>query len=90
MAQKLETAILANGYFIARNGYLNSKTTGIGHAQGLLIAAKQSGMDSSKEDTEGVAGTLGEDMMKSLLAIKGPEMQEKLALYKSIEENKHN
>jgi hypothetical protein len=90
MAKKLETAILANGYFIARNGYLNSKTSGIGHAKGLLIAAKQSGMDNSKEDTEGVAGTLGEDMMKSLLTIKGPEMEEKLELYKQIEESKQH
>ena len=86
MAQKLETAIMANAYFLARNGFLGGRNNGIGHAKGLLIAAKQSGMDTNKEDTEGMGGTMGEDMMKSLLSIKGPEMQKKLEMYKSIEE----
>ena len=89
MANKLETAILANGVFLARNpGFLNAKgIVGIGHAKGLLIAAKQSGMDNSKEDTTGI-GILGDAMMDNLLKIKGPEMKEKLDLYKDIEQNK--
>ena len=90
MAKKLETCIMANAYFLSRNGFLNSKSTGIGHAKGLLIAARQSGMDTAGADTEGIGGVLGEQMMQSLLKIKGPEMQEKLELYKAIEESKAN
>ena len=87
MAQKLETAIMANAYFLARNGYLNQKHSGIGHAKGLLIAAKQSGQDNSKEDIEGL-GALGDTMMSELLVVKGDDMRNKLEMYKAIEESK--
>lgn len=87
MAQKLEVAIMANGYFLARNGYLNTKSSGITHAKGILIAAKQGGQGNSMEDTEG-AGILGDAMMDTFLDIKSEEMDNKLELYKEIEMSK--
>lgn len=61
-ASQLEAAIMVNGLFLARNGALNAKTSGINQAKGILIAAKQGGQDTSNTDTEGI-GTLGDTAM---------------------------
>lgn len=85
MAMKLESAIMATGYFLARNGFLSQRNaTGISHAKNLLIAAKQGGQDNTNEDHEGM-GSLGEMAMTALKEIKGPEMEAKLDKYVELE-----
>lgn len=88
MAAKLESEIMRNAYILARNSMLNTRSTGIGNAKGLLIAAKQGGQDSSKEDREGL-GSLGDTAMSELLRIKSPEMEAKLDKYQALEEAKY-
>lgn len=88
MAMKLESAIMATGYFLARNGFLSQRNaTGIAHAKNLLIAAKQGGQDNTNEDHEGM-GSLGEMAMTALREIKGPEMDAKLDKYMQLELDK--
>ena len=80
-ATKLEASIMANGLFLARNGYLNQKNTGLSSAKNILIAAKQSGMESSNSDDSLPSGDF---MWQALQDIKGPEKEHKLEL---IEQN---
>lgn len=84
LAQKLETALMANALYLCRNGFISQKSSGISHAKSLLIAAKQGGQGDTKSDTEG-AGILGDAMMGAFLEIKQPEMDEKLTLYQKEE-----
>lgn len=87
LAQKLETALMANALYLCRNGFISQKSSGISHAKSLLIAAKQGGQSDTKQDTEG-AGILGDAMMTTFLKVKQPEMDSKLSLYQSQELNK--
>lgn len=75
MATRLESLIMANGYFLARN-FLNSKSNGISHARNLLIAAKQGGQGTGDSDLEGV-GSLGAYAMQALKDIKAKEIEQK-------------
>lgn len=77
MATKLESLIMTNGYFLARN-FVNTKSAGIAQARNILIAAKQGGQDSSSIDNEGV-GSLGEMAMTALRDIKHEEIEIKSA-----------
>lgn len=87
IAQKLETALMANALYLCRNGFISQKNSGIGHAKSLLIAAKQGGQADNTQDTEG-AGILGAAMMETFLSIKQPEMDNKLEIYKDSEMKK--
>ena len=77
MATKLESLIMTNGYFLARN-FVNSKSSGIAQARNILIAAKQGGQDSSTIDNEGI-GSLGSMAMQALRDIKHDEIETKSA-----------
>ncbi len=87
LAQKLESSIMQNACILAKNSFLNTRSIGIVNAKGLLMAAKQGGQDTSKEDLEGV-GCLGDAAMNELLRIKQPEMDEQIKKIQMIEEEK--
>lgn len=79
LANRLESAIMANGYFLARNGFLSQRSShGVSAARGLLVAAKQSGMEQGDDDDYG-ATSLGDAMMQELQRVKGGEMQSRIA-----------
>lgn len=75
MATKLESLIMTNGYFLARN-FVNTKSSGIAQARNILIAAKQGGQDSTNIDAEGI-GSLGAFAMDALRDIKKEEIDAK-------------
>lgn len=88
MSNKLESVLLTNGYFLARNGFINQRgtgSTGIAHARSILIAAKQGGQDANNTDTDGLGGLGEEGLMAALMEIKGPEMEEKTENLAKIE-----
>lgn len=64
-ASQLESAIMVNGLFLARNGAMNTRNSGISQAKGILIAAKQGGQDTANTDLEGV-GSLGDMALQAL------------------------
>jgi hypothetical protein len=78
MASRLESSIMANGHYLARNGFLNQRSShGVGAARGLIVAAKQGGEDTSDLDTFG-AGNLGDALVNELTRVKGGEMQNRI------------
>lgn len=86
MAGKLEATLMANAYFLSRNGYLNQRSAqGINSAKGLIVAAKQGGQDSVQEDHYG-ATSIGEALIDHMLKVKGPEMEERI---KMLEDDSH-
>lgn len=87
MATRLECAIMSNGYFLARNGFLNQRGSGVSNAKGLLIAAKQGGQDSTVQDSEGIA-SLGENVMQVLLDVHRPGMESQIQAIAEMEESK--
>ena len=76
-ALQLEAAIMANAYFLAKNGMINQRHNALSSAKGLLIAAKQGGAETTENDNEGIT-SLGESIWDAIRDIKGPEMQRKL------------
>lgn len=84
MANRLESSIMANGYYLARNGFLNQRSaTGVGAAKSLLVAAKQGGDDGGEQDSYG-ATSIGDSLVEELQEVKGVEVR------KRIEEQQDN
>lgn len=78
MANRLEATIMANGYFLARNGLASQRGAhGINAARGLILAAKQSGLDTGDDDDLG-ASSIGEALMTELAKTKGGEMRARI------------
>lgn len=75
-ASQLEAAIMVNGLFLARNGALNARNSGVSQARNILIAAKQGGQDTMNQDNEGV-GSLGELAMQALKDMTRDELAER-------------
>lgn len=75
-ASQLEAAIMVNGLFLARNGALNARNSGVSQARNILIAAKQGGQDTMNQDNEGV-GSLGELAMQALKDMTRDELTER-------------
>ena len=75
-ASQLEAAIMVNGLFLARNGALNSRNSGVAQARNILIAAKQGGQDTMNQDGEGI-GSLGEIAMQALKDMTRDELAER-------------
>lgn len=74
MANRLESSIMANGYYLARNGFINQRScTGVASAKSLIVAAKQGGEDNSEMDSYG-ATSIGDSLVKELQSVKGGEM----------------
>jgi hypothetical protein len=67
-ASKLEGAIMANGLFLAANGFLNqNNNAGIRPAVGLLAAAKQGGQETAPHAP---FQSLGESLLVEMLQVK--------------------
>jgi len=78
LASKLESSIMANGFYLARNGFLNQRSAqGLSSARSLLVAAKQGGEDTTNLDSFG-ASTLGASLVEELETIKGGEMRDRI------------
>jgi hypothetical protein len=75
-ASQLESAIMLNGLFLARNGAMNTKNAGLGQAKGILIAAKQGGQDTSNMDMEGI-GSLGDLAIQTLKDMTKEELKDR-------------
>lgn len=75
-ASQLEAAIMVNGLFLARNGALNARNSGVSQARNILIAAKQGGQDTMNQDNEGI-GSLGELAMQALKDMTRDELAER-------------
>lgn len=75
MAMKLEGAIMANGYFLARAGFLNQRNaSGLSNAKNLIAASKQAGNDTNDKDYDGV-GSLSDALMSELLKYNEPKRE---------------
>ena len=87
LAAKLEASIMANGFYLARNGFLSQRSAhGINNAKNLIMAAKQSGTEQSTEDDFGL-GSIGGALMEELMKSKGPEIERKINLVQAANEN---
>jgi len=81
-AVKLETAIMANGYFLARNGFLSQRNAvGVNNARNLIAASKQGGAESAEEDVEGFGNSIiGGQLLEDAVASKRKELPKQLDL----------
>ena len=88
MASRLESSIMANGYYLARNGFLNQRSAqGLASARSLLVAAKQGGEDTADLDTFG-ATSLGDSLVNELQQVKGGEMRRRISRQQDLLDNR--
>jgi hypothetical protein len=69
MPNQLEALFMANGYLLARNGWINQRShaAGVSNARNLLQAAKQGGVEEQKPSPfAGVADILSNEMLSNL------------------------
>jgi hypothetical protein len=69
MPSQLEALFMANGYLLARNGWLNQRANAVGlhNARNILQAAKQGGVEEPKSSPfTGVADILSAEMLNNL------------------------
>lgn len=69
MPGQLEALFMANGYLLARNGWLNQRADAVGlyNARSILQAAKQGGVEEQKPSPfAGVADILSDELMNNL------------------------
>ena len=76
-ANRLESTILSNGYYLARNGYLNQRSsTGINNAKNIIAATKQGGGEALDEDTDGIANSdIGSIFMEDAVSGSKQELE---------------
>jgi hypothetical protein len=70
MPGQLEALFMANGYLLARNGWLNQRANAVGlhNARNILQAAKQGGVEETKPSPfSGISDILGKEINNSLL-----------------------
>jgi hypothetical protein len=82
----MEAMIMANGFVMAKSGWLNQYTNAVGirNATNLIAAAKQSG-DTGQNDPLTSAGSLGSALMTELNKIRDIQYREQLAYSKKHE-----
>ena len=84
MANRLESSIMANGYYLARNGFLNQRSSsGVASAKSLLVAAKQGGDDGGEQDSYG-ATSIGDSLVEELQRVKGAEVRKRIETQQDI------
>lgn len=69
MPAQLESLFMANGYLLARNGWINQRANAVGlhNARNILQAAKQGGVEEQKPSPfTGVADILSSEMLNNL------------------------
>jgi len=85
MAKRLENLIMSNGYFLAKNGYLNSYTPGLQHAKQIIAAAKQGDAENNTAEDYGPS-LIGSVIMGELQNT----MLEQVRVRKNLLEDKKN
>jgi hypothetical protein len=83
--ERLEALIMANGYLLARNGWINQRSLGISQARGLMAAAKAGGEQRSAS-LDSPFTSLGSSLSDELVTCKRAEAKESLALAKTVHE----
>lgn len=83
---KLESMIMANGFVLARNGFLNQRAdaAGLRAAQTLLAAAKQGGEDNQAPSY--FSASLGSSLLGEITRVKQQEAKIQAANYARIKE----
>lgn len=84
MAAKLEDSIMANGYYLARNGFLNQRySTGVNNAKMLITASKQGGQSAENDDYEGV-GSLGSHFIDEYMKLNKERVSQQIEMRKMM------
>lgn len=84
MPAQLEALFMANGYLLARNGWLNQRANAVGlhNARNILQAAKQGGVEEQKPSPfTGVADILSSEMLNNLQVDATVRMQKTQEFY---------
>ena len=83
---KLESIIMANGYVLARNGFLNQRrdAAGLRAAQTLMAAAKQGGEDTQVPSY--FSASFGASLLGEITRVKQREAQEHASRFAGIKE----
>ena len=91
MATRLESLIMTNGYFLAKNGFINSKgTSGVSQARNILIAAKQGGQESGYSADDGGLLSMDQAAISALHDIVDPMIEKKLDIIEALETSNLN
>lgn len=83
---QLEALFMANGYLLARNGWLNQRSDAVGlyNARSILQAAKQGGIEEAKPSPfVGVASVLHAEILNNLQSEAKERLQKAQAAYNS-------
>lgn len=85
--ERLETLLMANGYLLARNGWINQRAhnAGVAQARGLIAAAKAGGESSDGRGSSPFL-SLGNTLQTELLACKRGEAEGALRFAKEVRE----
>lgn len=84
MPAQLESLFMANGYLLARNGWINQRANAVGlhNARNILQAAKQGGVEEQKPSPfTGVADILSAEMLNNLQVDASVRLQKTQAFY---------
>ena len=84
MPAQLEALFMANGYLLARSGWLNQRANAVGlhNARNILQAAKQGGVEEQKPSPfTGVADILSSEMLNNLQVDATVRMQKTQEFY---------
>lgn len=85
MTKKLEAAIMANGYYLAKNGFLNQRSSvGVQNAKNIISAGKQGGQEVEVNDVEGV-GSLGASFLDNYMTDNNNSMNKYIDERKKID-----
>ena len=85
-SSRLENAIMANAYFLSKNGFGNSRNAiGISNAKNLIAAAKHGGNEDSTTEVVG-AGALGTILLTEVRKHEEPLVQKRLQHERELNE----
>lgn len=85
MPAQLESLFMANGYLLARNGWINQRANAVGlhNARNILQASKQGGVEEQKPSPfTGVADILSAEMLNNLQVDASVRLQKTQEFYK--------
>lgn len=85
MTMKLESSIMANGYYLARSGFINTRAAGLQSARSLIVAAKQSGQEVTEDDATGL-GSMGQVLSEAYAQFSEPKIRKILEARKKLYE----
>jgi hypothetical protein len=79
---RLETLIMANGYLLAKNGWVNQPSTGIGQAKQLLAAARAGGEERGNDNS--IFSMMGATLSNEVVSVKRGEASRSVDLLKRV------